>query len=91
MTAPYLHDGSVPNLKSLLWPELLDNLQFNAQGSYYDLQNLGLPMAFDKNAEMELNKRGVELRKGNGKAHNTFTSSLSEEEKNSVFEYFKVL
>ena len=85
-TAPYLHNGSVPNLWELLKPSAQRVKQFQVGSRKFDPVNVG----FDNTGAFQLDT----TRPGNSNAGhegNGFGTNLTDEEKWALIEYMKSL
>jgi len=89
LRAPYLHNGSVPNLRELLKPPADRVISFYRGYDVYDPVNVGF-----LSAGPQAEKYGMRYdvtRKGNGNQGHTFGTALADEEKNALVEYLKTL
>jgi hypothetical protein len=89
LRAPYLHNGSVPNLRELL--ERVENRSavFYRGGDVLDPVNIGF-VASGATAQ----RTGFKLdthERGNGNQGHTYGTTLSPAEKNALLEYLKTL
>lgn len=83
-TAPYLHNGSIPNLKALLTAVAERPRTFRTGSREYDVTNVGFdpltgPFTYDTSV------------KGNSNQGHAFGVSLSEAQKLDLIEYLKSL
>jgi hypothetical protein len=88
LRAPYLHNGSVPTLRALLFPEERPQVFYRAY-DVYDWKNLGFVSA---GAEAEA--EGVRFDttvKGNSNAGHLYGANLTASERESLLEYLKTL
>jgi cytochrome c peroxidase len=88
LRAPYLHNGSVPTLRALLFPEERPQVFYRAY-DVYDWKNLGFVSA---GAEAEA--EGVRFDttvKGNSNAGHLYGANLTAGERESLLEYLKTL
>jgi len=89
LRAPYLHNGSVPNLHALLWPKERPTC-FRRGNDVYDWKNVG----FDSETK---SADGTEFflfdtrRKGNSNAGHLYGTDLPENKKKALLEYLKTL
>ena len=89
LRAPYLHNGSVPNLRELLEPEESRTKVFYRGYDVYDPINVGF-MTSGPDAEHSGWKHDVSER-GNGNRGHLYGTALSAEEKRALLEYLKKL
>jgi hypothetical protein len=90
-TAPYLHNGSVPNLFELLLPPPMRSMRFTVGSREFDPQRVGFQT--DKPGFFVfrvLDDRGNRIA-GNSNQGHEFGTSLTEEEKLQLIEYLKSL
>jgi hypothetical protein len=85
-TAPYLHNGSVPNLYELLLPENARTATFHVGSREFDPVNVGLETG-PTDGSTELNT----ALPGNRNTGHTYGSDLTEEERRQLLEYLKTL
>ena len=85
-TAPYLHNGSVPNLAELLKPPADRMKTFYVGGTEFDFTNVGLSTASQSGAVL-LDTR-VD---GNFNSGHTYGVALSSIEKEALLQYLKVI
>ncbi len=88
LRAPYLHNGSVPTLRALLFPEERPEVFYRAY-DVYDFENVGF-VSSGPDAERE----GVRFdtrERGNGNAGHVYGTSLSREAREGLLEYLKTL
>jgi hypothetical protein len=83
-TAPYLHNGSVPNLWELMKPSAQRVQQFHVGSRQYDAVNVG----FDTASGASLFDTRLP---GNSNAGHDFGTNLSDEQKWALIEYMKSL
>ena len=88
LRAPYLHNGSVPTLRALLFPGTRPSRFFRAY-DVYDWGNIGF-VAVGPEAEREGVLFDTTL-VGNSNAGHTYGAELREDEKNALLEYLKTL
>ena len=88
LRAPYLHNGSVPDLRSLLFPEERPQSFYRAY-DVYDWERVGF-VSRGADAERDGVKYDTALR-GNGNKGHSYGSTLSEREKLALLEYLKTL
>ena len=89
LRAPYLHNGSVPNIRELLEPVENRSKVFYRGYDVYDPANVG----FDVSGE-EARRVGWKLEtgeRGNGNQGHLYGTSLSSNDKNALVEYLKTL
>ena len=89
LRAPYLHHGSVPNLRELLEPVEKRSKVFQRGYDLYDPVNVGF-VATGPEAErlgFKLDTTG----RGNGNQGHTYGVNLSPDDKNALLEYLKTL
>ena len=89
-TAPYLHNGSVPNLWELLKPPKQRMSSFMVGSRVFDPKNVGF--ATDKsplkNANFVTDPNNTN---GNGNGGHEYGTSLTEDERWAIVEYLKTL
>ena len=89
LRAPYLHNGSVPNLRELLEPVEKRSTAFLRGYDVYDPKNVGFisdgPLA--ERVGWRLNTR----ERGNGNQGHTYGTTLTPDEKEALLEYLKTL
>jgi hypothetical protein len=91
-TAPYLHNGSVPNLWELLTPPEQRKPFFMVGSKKYDPVNVGY--VTDESPFKDGGKRvvsGSDVQPGNSNAGHDFGTKLSDDEKWQLIEYLKQL
>jgi mono/diheme cytochrome c family protein len=81
--APYLHNGSVPDLEALFTPEAERPRKFLRGCSDFDISRVGFRCT--KGFEFDTQLRG------NGNGGHPFGTALSPDEKSSLIEYLKTL
>ena len=89
LRAPYLHNGSVPNVRELLEPVENRSKLFYTGYDVYDPANLGFDVAGD-----EAKRVGWKLdtaEKGNGNQGHLYGTTNTPDEKNALIEYLKTL
>jgi mono/diheme cytochrome c family protein len=86
LRAPYLHNGSVPNLRALLSPELRP-AEFYRAYDVYDWTNVGF-VSSGADAEREGVKFSTRER-GNGSGGHVYGSALDAATKDALLEYLK--
>ncbi len=84
-TAPYLHNGSVPNLFELLWPNKRED-RFYVGALAYDTKNVGYICDGTAGGQPFNTKL-----KGNSNSGHTYGSTLSEDDRWAIIEYLKRL
>jgi hypothetical protein len=87
--APYLHNGSVPNLRALLEPPEKRPTVYYRGSDVYDPQNLGF-VSSGPEAERAGFRFDTTI-KGNGNGGHLHGTSLAPEEKDALIEYLKTL
>jgi hypothetical protein len=88
LRAPYLHNGSVPTLRALLFPEERPATFYRAY-DVYDFVNVGF---VSSGAEAE--REGVRFdtrERGNGNRGHVYGTNLTREARESLLEYLKTL
>jgi hypothetical protein len=87
-TAPYLHNGSVPNLWELLKPAKDRKMSFLAGNRVYDPENVGFMTDKSpfKNAAFTVDPANAN---GNGNGGHEYGSNLSENERRAIVEFLK--
>jgi hypothetical protein len=90
-TAPYLHNGSVPNLWELLTPPEQRKPFFMVGSKKYDAKNVGYVTDESPFKDGKLVVSGADAQPGNGNSGHDFGTKLSEEEKWQLIEYLKQL
>lgn len=88
LRAPYLHNGSVPNLRTLLFPEQRP-ARFMRAYDVYDWQNVGF-VSSGADAEREGVAYDTTL-KGNSNAGHVYGQQLPAEQREDLLEYLKTL
>jgi hypothetical protein len=87
-TAPYLHNGSVPNLWQLLTPPAQRTTSFNVGSRLFDPKNVG----FSTESSPSKNGRfAVDPEKGNGNGGHDYGTGLTDDERWQIIEYMKTL
>jgi len=89
-TAPYLHNGSVPNLWSLLQTEDDRPISFWVGSREFDPVNVGYETSSGLN-EFKVNDEQGQVRDGNSNRGHEFGTQWSDEQKWAVIEYMKTL
>ncbi len=88
LRAPYLHNGSVPTLRALLFPDERPATFYRGY-DVYDWDNVGF---VSSGAEAEANGVLFDTRlKGNSNAGHVYGSNLSRQERELLLEYLKTL
>jgi mono/diheme cytochrome c family protein len=90
-TAPYLHNGSVPNLWELLTPPAQRRASFMVGSRKYDPVNVGYVTDESPFKNGKLVVGGPDVVAGNGNAGHDYGTSLSDDEKWQLIEYLKQL
>ncbi len=88
LRAPYLHNGSVPTLRALLFPEERP-AEFYRAYDVYDWQNVGF-IATGADAAREGVRFDTRL-KGNSNAGHVYGQDLTREQREDLLEYLKTL
>ena len=89
-TAPYLHNGSVPNLWELLTPPAQRKTSFMVGSKEYDMKNVGY--VTDKSPFKDGNFAvNAAIDSGNSNAGHNFGTTLSDDYKWALIEYLKQL
>ena len=89
LRAPFLHNGSVPNLRELLEPVEKRSAEFYRGYDVYDPANVGF---IGTGAEAKRTGWRVDVReRGNGNQGHTYGVDLSAGEKDALIEYLKQL
>jgi mono/diheme cytochrome c family protein len=89
-TAPYLHNGSVPNLWQLLLPSDKRMTSFWVGSYKFDAKHVGFVTDQGKN-EFKVMDRNDKVQEGNSNFGHLWGTMLSEEERWSLVEYMKSL
>jgi|SRR5579871_2624362 len=89
-TAPYLHNGSVPNLWELLTPPSQRKSSFMVGSKEFDQKNVGYvtDKSPSKNGTFVVN---ADINSGNSNAGHDFGTTLSDDDKWALIEYLKQL
>jgi hypothetical protein len=88
LRAPYLHNGSVPTLRALLWPETRP-AQFYRAYDVYDSKDVGF-VSSGPDAQRDGVLFDTTL-KGNSNAGHVYGQQLSAEQREDLLEYLKTL
>jgi hypothetical protein len=88
LRAPYLHNGSVPTLRALLFPEERP-VEFYSAYDVYDFANVGF-VTSGPDAAREGVRFDTRLR-GNSNAGHVYGQELTREQKEDLLEYLKTL
>jgi hypothetical protein len=86
-TAPYLHNGSVPNLWELLTPAKERKLSFTVGSRVFDPKNVG----YLSEGEGRVFKADPNNANGNGNGGHEYGTDLSPDERWAIIEYMKTL
>ncbi|HUI57368.1 MAG TPA: hypothetical protein VLY04_20470 [Bryobacteraceae bacterium] len=89
LRAPYLHNGSVPNMRELLLPPDQRSKIFYRGYDVYDQANMGF-VSTGPQAELEGLRYDTSVR-GNSNQGHTYGSDLSAADKQALIEYLKTL
>jgi hypothetical protein len=95
-SAPYLHNGSVPTLRDLFYPERRPVIWQRTENGY-DQENIGLEVSrFDElpagTTDPRVRRTFFDTRQfGKSNAGHLFPTQLAEDEKQAVLEYLKTL
>ncbi len=87
--APYLHNGSVPNMRELLTPPAERTKTFFRGYDLYDPEALGFVSDVEQDDTGQRYFRYDTALAGNSNAGHTYGTTLSEEEKAALIEYLK--
>jgi hypothetical protein len=92
-TAPYLHNGSVPNLAELLLPPEQRSKSFMTGSRKYDADNVGYVTTESPFKDGTLVVSGPDTKPGNSNAGHKYPDDrdLTEEERKQLLEYLKQL
>jgi hypothetical protein len=90
-TAPYLHNGSVPNLWELLMPPAQRKPFFMVGSKKYDPVNVGYVTDESPFKDGKLVVSGSDVQPGNSNAGHDFGTALSDNQKWQLIEYLKQL
>jgi hypothetical protein len=90
-TAPYLHNGSVPNLWELLKPPAQRKPFFMVGSKKYDPVNVGYVTDESPFKDGKLVVSGSDVQPGNSNIGHDFGTKLSDDEKWQLIEYLKQL
>jgi hypothetical protein len=85
-TAPYLHNGSVPNLWELLTPPAQRKASFMVGSRLFDPKNVGYST---ETSPFKTGKFVVDPSNGNGNGGHDFGTGLSDDQKWQIIEYMK--
>ena len=88
LRAPYLHNGSVPDLRSLLFPEERPNVFYRGY-DVYDWTRVGF-VSSGPNAESEGVRFDTSL-KGNANGGHIYGTKMTAAERLALLEYLKTL
>jgi len=89
-TAPYLHNGSVPNLWELMRPPEERTTSFAVGSREFDPVNVGFDVQQGPSTFNVLNSSG-EIQPGNSNRGHSFGTDLSEDDRWAIVEYMKSL
>ncbi len=90
-TAPYLHNGSVPNLKALLSPVASRPTSFTVGNRTYDPDKVGFATDAPGFPLFQVNDATGAAIPGNRNDGHTYAATLSDEERRQLLEYLKTL
>jgi hypothetical protein len=90
-TAPYLHNGSVPNLWELLTPPAQRKPLFMVGSKKYDAVNVGYVTDESPFKDGKLVVSGTDVQPGNSNSGHDFGTQLTDDEKWQLIEYLKQL
>ena len=90
-TAPYLHNGSVPNLDALLRPVAQRPTSFSIGVKTFDPVRVGYLTDATGFPKFNVNNPDGSPSVGNSNAGHVFGASLTEEERGWLLEYLKTL
>jgi hypothetical protein len=85
LRAPFLHNGSVPNLRELLQPAASRSKVFQRGCDIYDRTNLGFLCAEEGTFRYDTSIPG------NGNGGHEYGTGLSDSDKQALLEYLKTL
>ena len=88
LRAPYLHNGSVPDLRALLFPEERPETFYRAY-DVYDWNRVGFV-----SSGVEAERNGIRFdtkERGNGNGGHLYGTKRSREDKEALLEYLKTL
>jgi hypothetical protein len=88
-TAPYLHNGSVPNLDALLRPAAQRPTSFSVGTRTFDPVRVGYQTDAPNFPKLEVSPDGTKL--GNSNAGHEYGVGLTDEERSQLVEYLKSL
>jgi len=88
LRAPYLHNGSVPTLRALLFPDQRPSV-FYAGYNVYDYTNLGYVSSGSEAAAQGF--RFDTALPGNGNGGHMYGTQLSVQDRDALLEYMKTL
>jgi len=88
--APYLHNGSVPNLVELLKPAV-DRVKVFKVGSNYDINKIGLAAEQSQLSSVTHTTDCSDLNSGNSNCGHEYGTTLSKDSKKALLEYMKTL
>jgi len=89
-SAPYLHNGSVPNLAALLTPAAARPTSFQV-GPVYDIVNVGLAAEQPNGSATVRVTTDCSTMAGNSRCGHEFGTWLTQDEKKALIEYLKTL
>lgn len=89
-TAPYLHNGSIPNLYELLLPQEQRSKTFLLGSREIDVEKVGF-VSTDQTSGTQAFKFDTALKGNSNKGHNYGTNNLTEQERLELLEYLKML
>ena len=91
LRAPYLHNGSVPNLRELLEPSAARTRVFYRGNDVFDPQNVGFVSNVDKQGGREFYRFDTSQRGNGNQGHEgqTYGTELPADEKRALIEYLK--
>lgn len=89
-TAPYLHNGSIPNLYELLLPEEMRSPTFYVGNREINPEKVGYVSDSEK-SDIPLFKFDTSLKGNSNKGHQYGVKELSDEQKKELIEYLKTL
>jgi hypothetical protein len=90
-TAPYLHNGSVPNLDSLLQPAAKRPVSFSIGVRTFDPVHVGFLTNVPGFPQFNVNNPDGTPIPGNSNAGHEFGANLSDQERGQLLEYLKTL
>lgn len=90
-TAPYLHNGSVPNLAELLQPTSKRSTSFSIGNRAFDPVNVGFRTDVAGFPRFQVNDAAGQPIPGNSNAGHEYGTNLNDEQRSQLLEYLKTL